>query len=405
MTLRVVLNFILVFLVYYKYFARLLSFTMPGVEYGIFLVMLLYTFWRFQGNFTQIGLIPMVGMFCLGITLNASLSIYVQSIFQFSFSAMVYLLPVLTYLVFSSIRVRKICVHQQLKDFSLIILFSILHAWVIVLILGPSILGPLPSGFIPHKDVGYVGVWASIMCIYAYCFRSKHKYYSIFIFIIGLSYILQANLIKSLFGLMLGVSLNLVFQSQLKVSRIYALVFANTVVLAVILLNDGLRLKIDEYLHFYITDDNALDSPRNALYLASFRMLTDYFPWGVGVGSFGSYGAMLYQSLVYFDYNLIGIHGLNNFAQLDSSDNFLMDVFWSSAIGELGLINMVVYLVLILLPLVKLSQSRVVSQDFKRFVLLSFLLIAIQSLVLAVFMQISFVFLIYCLVGLSVDRR
>jgi hypothetical protein len=296
-------------------------------------------------------------------------------------------------------------VHQQLKDFSLIILFSILHAWVIVLILGPSILGPLPSGFIPHKDVGYVGVWASIMCIYAYCFRSKHKYYSIFIFIIGLSYILQANLIKSLFGLMLGVSLNLVFQSQLKVSRIYALVFANTVVLAVILLNDGLRLKIDEYLHFYITDDNALDSPRNALYLASFRMLTDYFPWGVGVGSFGSYGAMLYQSLVYFDYNLIGIHGLNNFAQLDSSDNFLMDVFWSSAIGELGLINMVVYLVLILLPLVKLSQSRVVSQDFKRFVLLSFLLIAIQSLVLAVFMQISFVFLIYCLVGLSVDRR
>ena len=218
-------------------------------------------------------------------------------------------------------------------------------------------------------------------------------------------YIINAQLIKSILAVVIVISYHIISDSQIRLSRIYGLAVVNLSVFLVVVSNDDVRVKIIEYYQFYFTDESALDAPRTALYVASFKMFSEYLPWGIGVGTFGSYGAILYDSLVYFDYALTGLHGLNNLVGLDTNANFLMDVFWSSAIGELGLINMVVYLALILIPVVKISQSRVFNKDVKRFVLLSFLLIAIQSLVLAAFMQISFIFFIYCIAGISVARR
>jgi hypothetical protein len=404
-TLRFVLNVILLFITYYKYLARLVSFNITGAEYGVFVMLLLYIFWKFNGKLAQVGHLFLVGIFCAGTILNAALSMYVENVFQYSFSAMVYLFPILIYIVFSSIKIDKICVRQQLKDFSVIILGSIIHSWLTIKTLGSDVDGPLPSGFVPHKDIGYVGVWCSIMCLYAYSIRKTQKYYSLFIFLVCILFILDAKLLKSFLAVAVGISCYYISDSRFNLSRIYGLVLINIIGFSVIVFNEEVRLKLIEYYQFYFTDNNALDAPRTALYVASFKMFKDYFPWGIGIGTFGSYGAIIYDSLVYFDYGLTGLHGLNNLVALDTNANFLMDVFWSSAVGELGLINMVIYLVLISSPVYQMYQSSMFNLDTKRIVLLSFLLIAIQSMVLAVFIQISFVFFVYCLAGLSVARR
>jgi hypothetical protein len=383
-----------------------MSFNVAGAEYITFLLMLLYVFVKYDGNIVIGGQTVLIGIFCLGAIFNAIVSKYVWHPMQFMFSFIVYLMPCFIYIVFSSIRNCGIDVYRQLKDFSLIILFSIIHAWIIELVFSLSELGVYPSGFVPHKDVGYVGVWASIMCLYAYYFRARHRNYSVVLFCISIAYIVKLSLIKSFLSVAMGVSYNVVFQSNLKSSRFYAIAAVNSIAALAVISNQQVATKMLEYLHFYFTSENAAEAPRNALYLAAFKMISEYFPFGIGIGGFGSYGAIIYESMVYVDFDLSRLHGLNNLALAEgNSANFLLDVYWSSVIGELGFVNTILYLLIIVLPIAIMRRSILLDKITRDFMVIVFLVITIQSLVLAVFMQISFVFFIYSIAGLYLFNK
>ncbi len=91
--------------------------------------------------------------------------------------------------------------------------------------------------------------------------------------------------------------------------------------------------------------------PRNALYLASFEIAKDYFPFGSGQGTFGSYPVGMHYSQIYYDYDLNKVHGLSPDDALGKTDShFIFDTYWSSIIGEMGFIGFFLYLLIWFYP-------------------------------------------------------
>ncbi len=92
-------------------------------------------------------------------------------------------------------------------------------------------------------------------------------------------------------------------------------------------------------------------TPRNALYIASFEIAGDYFPFGSGQGTFGSYPVGKEYSDIYYTYGLDKLHGLGKEDALGKTDaQFVFDAYWSSIIGEMGFVAAVLYLWLWFLP-------------------------------------------------------
>jgi len=73
---------------------------------------------------------------------------------------------------------------------------------------------------------------------------------------------------------------------------------------------------------------------RSALLSTSFRIAWDYFPFGSGLGTFGSYASRVNYSPIYYMYNIFNIHGLSY-----ANPMYINDSYWAMIIGEYGFIG------------------------------------------------------------------
>lgn len=89
-------------------------------------------------------------------------------------------------------------------------------------------------------------------------------------------------------------------------------------------------------LYFNSNDDS---TARQALMQNSIKILTTYFPLGVGFGKYGSWYARKYYSDYYYKYKMDTIYGL-----LPSEPIFATDTFWPSIFGETGILGTIIYI-------------------------------------------------------------
>lgn len=61
---------------------------------------------------------------------------------------------------------------------------------------------------------------------------------------------------------------------------------------------------------------------RSLLYITSFRILIDYFPFGCGFGTFANYASMIFYSPIYHDYGLDKVWGLSETYPYFAADTF-----------------------------------------------------------------------------------
>lgn len=89
-----------------------------------------------------------------------------------------------------------------------------------------------------------------------------------------------------------------------------------------------------DQLEFYYFGQYARLMPRGAILVTSIEILKDYFPFGTGFASFGSYLSGVNYSPVYSMYGISSIYGMtvNNFEAL--SDNY-----WPMVIGQTGFLG------------------------------------------------------------------
>ncbi|WP_141484927.1 hypothetical protein [Rhodococcus sp. WS3] len=84
----------------------------------------------------------------------------------------------------------------------------------------------------------------------------------------------------------------------------------------------------------YLSNPGAV--ARIRLYIDGFSISADYFPFGAGLGRFGSATARSYYSPEYRSLNYDSIWGLGSTPE---SGKFLTDTFWPAVFGESGLIG------------------------------------------------------------------
>jgi len=144
-------------------------------------------------------------------------------------------------------------------------------------------------------------------------------------------------------------------------------------------------------------------APRNALYIAGFKIAKDYFPLGSGQGTFGSYPVGKTYSKIYYKYNLSKVHGLSPDDVLkNTGSHFIFDTYWSHIIGEMGFIATFIYLWLWLFPALK-SFPHIISKNtevkaLSFFITLVTINIFIESIAVSMPEQLQFI-MIYAGLG------
>lgn len=76
---------------------------------------------------------------------------------------------------------------------------------------------------------------------------------------------------------------------------------------------------------------------RAALYITSFDLFQDYFPFGTGYASFGTHASGLFYSDIYDSYNISGVWGLTK----DEPD-FVSDTYYPS-LAQFGVVGLILY--------------------------------------------------------------
>jgi hypothetical protein len=146
---------------------------------------------------------------------------------------------------------------------------------------------------------------------------------------------------------------------------------------------------------------------RYAMYLASFKIFGDYFPFGCGLGSFGSIPSLMGDySIIYYKYGISDIEPLGPTIVSSGDTHMLFDTYWPHIIGELGFGGSIIYFLIWFYPyrLCRKIFRLVLVPDFIKaltfFILTITIIVTLEGFTLYTPEIPSFVFLFAGLVGL-----
>lgn len=105
-----------------------------------------------------------------------------------------------------------------------------------------------------------------------------------------------------------------------------------------------------EQLEFYFLKNN--DFARSVLLNTSIKIANDYFPFGTGFATYGSYNSIKNYSPIYLRYGINNIYGLEK-----GKAYFVSDCFWPMILGQFGYIGFILYILCILFIFKKIQKQ------------------------------------------------
>ncbi len=148
-------------------------------------------------------------------------------------------------------------------------------------------------------------------------------------------------------------------------------------ILGYIMINKGIKIKFSlknisalvislsaiiyaarEKMLFYFLDTSASEHAlaRPVMYVSSFSVLNDYFPFGSGFASFGTSASSLSYSKIYYQYGLDYVWGLS-----PEYPEFITDTYYPS-LAQFGYVGIILFL---LFWLVNIKRLNILSKDIK----------------------------------------
>ena len=100
---------------------------------------------------------------------------------------------------------------------------------------------------------------------------------------------------------------------------------------------------------FYFSQDN---TARASLLSTSFEIANDYFPFGTGFATYGSYFSGVNYSPIYEMYGIDNVFGLSQ-----ENPAFMSDSFWPMLLGQFGYLGTLLYLICILLIFISIQEK------------------------------------------------
>lgn len=99
----------------------------------------------------------------------------------------------------------------------------------------------------------------------------------------------------------------------------------------------------DRIMHQFFDEEEA----RGVLLRTSIKIAQDYFPYGSGLGTFGSQASRQNYSSIYFRYNISDVWGLS-----PENSAFITDSYWAKIIGEYGFFGCIVIILIMILLMI-----------------------------------------------------
>lgn len=231
---------------------------------------------------------------------------------------------------------------------------------------------PIPSLFFTHSE--YLAAAATLLLVMTFKVYKKGLKFNYFIlmqvFIIFSTFRYKA-MATAIIGAFLFV---LVVVVEKKIQLKHVLIMISSIVF----------LARDQILVYY--GNSFSESARGMLTIKAFEIAKDYFPLGVGFGTYASYMSRVYYSQVYDKYDLSSVWGLSNSPE---SVSFISDTFWPMILGQGGFIGLIVYICIITYIVIKIAST----YRFNRFSYLSGMLamayLLIQSTAASAFVSPS----------------
>jgi hypothetical protein len=116
----------------------------------------------------------------------------------------------------------------------------------------------------------------------------------------------------------------------------------------------GAEILNDIYLNIEYFESSGEEHVRLSMYLASFKIANNYFPFGCGLGSFGSIPSLIGSySKIYYDYGIAYIQPLGPEIVASGATHMLFDTYWPHILGEMGYLGLVLFLLVWLFPVSK----------------------------------------------------
>ena len=188
-----------------------------------------------------------------------------------------------------------------------------------------------------------------LIFFYSSIFNKQNILFSWIILVLGI--LSERNKFYGEFILIIYIMFYNCFYKKIFTRKLYNVIFLFVVIM---LMGVAVYKKIYQviFLGLISCDDFSQVWARPALYIVSLRIFYDYFPFGSGAASFGSWYSGVYYSSMYEKYGLSNNYGLqkHNF-------NFVSDTYFPQIIAQFGFIGMILYFTLMIFPLYEVSKK------------------------------------------------
>jgi hypothetical protein len=177
--------------------------------------------------------------------------------------------------------------------------------------------------------------------------QKKYIYLALFLSFGVFFTILKKSILSNLFTWIAFMIFQVSTKARLKLF-IYGLVF---VILTISFVGDDIAKDIRVNVKYY-NRVGATKHVRLGMYVASLRIASDYFPFGSGMGTFGSLASIVNgYSKLYDEYGVSKL-GFNSQKHVASGHHTLLDTYWPHILAELGFFGTLIFLFIWLFPLI-----------------------------------------------------
>ncbi len=208
--------------------------------------------------------------------------------------------------------------------------------WFILLLIG---LGAIANPDIINVLMGHPSYYAaaviSVSLCYLYCSNFSNLDKLVFIALLSIGLISGRSKFYGFFAMSAFITLYFSNIKEFKwnFKNITIMLFAVAAILLVA------REKI--YFYFYQTITSEVDKDmvaRYVLYATAPQILMDYFPFGSGFASFGTFSSGAYYSPIYAQYGIDGVWGMSR-----GYYSFIADTYYPS-LAQFGVVGIILYI-------------------------------------------------------------
>ena len=288
-------------------------------------------------------------LFCLinYFFIDAPLMVYMQgTFFTFLFAA--------NFILFYNIKIEKKDLYFIIDSVIFIVAFIAVMAYLERIFVSRDYFQYVLRGVqTVAKDPSFLATFLNISLIMCFSMRmitkrKKYLYFAIFFFVTIIMLLFVKAIITSL--IICVAFIYIYFHERFR--RAYLMVFGTLLLFLSAILGPPV-FKSMEYRYNLYFGEHAETIPRNVMYITGYKIAKDYFPFGCGQGTFGSYPVGKSYSPVYYQYGLDKVQGLGPKAGRSKKENFLFDTHWPHILGEMGFIATFFYLWLWFFPAIK----------------------------------------------------